>query len=455
MVTEPIQAIRDEEHDTAYDLDLRRALRDMAALPPSPEAPYLSVSLDWRPAGEEPGRATAPEPKRSQRRSPDGDRGPSRRPARQQIAEELEALVDSLGPRGTAFDSASADAARILAFLDDELDPAAHGVFVVACDARGVFTPLTLGLPVPTGLASGPTPALGSLARLADDHPTYAVLLADQRDATLFLIDQTVARQSVTIEGTDHPRKQQQGGWSQRRYQARADERLAAFARGTAEEVQRTLDDEAIAMLIVAGDEVITTALDAEFHQTVKERILDTIHLDIRATESDVIAATLPIVERAEREREAATVSALRDAVGAGGQGAAGAEDTLTALQAGQVATLVMTDDFAAPGWADFVLPVYGVGDLPAEHPAGGDGANLIPVALAEELIRLTLDTGGDVQIVRTAVPVEEAIAGGEIPESGSPPPRTEAAHALDALGGVGALLRFILDEDQPVAEMS
>lgn len=455
MVTEPIQAIRAEERDTAFDLDLKRALRELASLPPSPETPYLSVSLDWRPAGEEPGRAPAPEPKRSQRRSLDDDRGPSWRPARQQIAEELAALADSLGPRGAAFDSVSADVGRILAFLDEALDPAAHGVFIVACDAADVFTPLTLGLPVPTALASGPTPALGALTRLADDHPTYAVLLADQRDATLILIDQTVARGSVTIEATGHPRKQQQGGWSQRRYQARADERIAAFARGTAEEVRRTLDEEAVSMLVVAGDEVIVPALVAEFHQTVKDRILDTIHLEIRATESEVIAATLPIVERAEREREDATVSALHDAVGAGGQGAAGTEDTLTALQAGQVATLVMNDDFAAPGWADFTLPVYGVGEVPAEHPAGGDPANLLPVALADELIRLTLVTDGDVQIVRTAVPIEDTVADGDIPESGSPSPRTGAARSLDTLGGVGALLRFVLDEDQPVAEIA
>ena len=455
MATDPIEAIHEQEHDTAYDLDLKRALRELASLPASLAAPYLSVSLDWRPAGEEPGRAPAPEPLRSQRRAEGDDRGPSWRPARQQIGQELEELVAALEPRGAAFDSVSADAARIIAFLDDELDPAAHGVFIVACHAASVFSPLTLSLPVPTAFTSGPTPALGALARLADDHPTYAVLLADQREATLFLIDQAVTRQSVTVEGTDYPRKQQQGGWSQRRYQARADERVAAFARGVAAEVRHLLDDEVVSMLVVAGEEVITTALEAEFHQTVKERTVDTIHLDIRSTESDVLAATLPIVERVEREREAAAVRALHDAVGAGGQGAAGAEDTLTALQAGQVSTLVMNDDFAALGWADFTLPVYGVGAVPAQHPAGGDAANLVPVALADELIRLTLETGGDIQIVRTAVPVGETTADGAIPEAGLPPPRTEAARSLETLGGVGALLRFILDEDQPVADMA
>jgi hypothetical protein len=454
VATDPIQAVREREPATPYDLDARRALLELAALPPSLAAPYLTVSLDWRPAGEEPGRAPAPEPLRSQRHAARDEQGPSRRPARQQLERQLEELVGSLGPRGTAFDSASADAARILDFLDSALDPAAHGVFIVACDAAGVFRPLTLGLPLPTRLQAGPTPALGALARLVEDHPTYAVLLADQRDATLFLIDQATARERLEVEGSGYPRKQQQGGWSQRRYQARADERVAAFARGVAAEVRRTLDDEAVDTLIVAGDEVITSALDAEFHDTVKARIVATIRLAMEATEHEVIEATLPIAQQAEREREEADVRRLRDAVGAAGQGAAGAEDTLTALQAGQVQTLLMVDDFAAPGWADFSLPVSGVGDLPAQHPAGGDPDNLVPVALEEELIRLALQAGGAVQIVHTAVPVEETLADGEIPDAGAAPPRTAPALALDALGGVGALLRFALDEDRPVAEL-
>lgn len=88
-----------------------------------------------------------------------------------------------------------------------------------------------------------------------------------------------------------------------------------------------------------------------------------------------------------------------------------------------------------------------------AEHPATGDVANIVPIALADELIRLALQTGATVDIVRSTVPVETA-ADGAIPEAGTPPPRTGAATLLDDLGGVGATLRFTLDQDQVVAEM-
>jgi hypothetical protein len=455
VATDPIEMVREYEHDTPYDLDLQGSLTELAALPPSTEAPYLSISLDWRPAGEAPGRSPAPEPLRSQRRSAShrDAEGASRRPSRQEMDDALEPLLASFPAHTPAHESVSADIERIRAYLDEELDPAAQGVFIVACSAADVFQTLTLSIPVPTGVRSGPTPSLGTLVRLIDDHPTYAVLVADQRDATLTLIAQAAPLQGVTLEASGYPRKQMQGGWSQRRYQQRADERIEAFAKGIADEVQRALDDASVTVLIVAGDEVITSALDGAFHQTVKERIIDTIRLDVDAGDQEIIETTLPIVEKAERERELAVVQAVQNAVGAGGRGAAGPEATLTALQAGQVMNLVMNDDFATPGWADYTLPVYGVGEVPAEHPAGGDNASIVSVALEDELIRLALQTGATIDVVRTSIPVD-ITADDAIPEAGSPPPRTEAAQLLDVLGGVGATLRFILDEDQPVGEM-
>jgi hypothetical protein len=453
MVTNPIKRVRHDAHDTPLDLDVGRTMVRLAALPPSVEAPYVTLSLDWRPAGDAPGRAPAAEPRPSERRAAAAGPGPSRRPSWSAIERELAELVAAHGPRGAAFDSLSADADRIAAYLEDDLDPAAQGVFLVACAAAGVFEPLALGLPVPTRLVAAPTPALGVLARLVDDHPPYGVLLADQHEATLSLVSQANFDRGLALDSTDYPRKQQQGGWSQRRFQARADERVAAFARGIADEVQGALDAAAISMLVLAGDEVITSALDAAFHPTVKERVVATLRLDIGATEQEVVAATLPVVAAAERTREDDAIGVLRDAMGAGGFGVAGIDATLLALQGGQVSTLLINDDYAGAGWADYGLPVFGSGPPPSAHPAGGDPATIVPVALEDELVRLALATGAAVQVVHASVPVASG-AGAAIPEPGSDPPRSAAAAALDEFGGVAALLRFSLDRDHhPASE--
>ena len=67
--------------------------------------------------------------------------------------------------------------------------------------------------------------------------------------------------------------------------------------------------------------------------------------------------------------------------------------------------------------------------------------------------MRLALQIGAEVQLVRSAVPVGEEEQE-QIPDADEPTPRSEAARALDELGGIGAILRYALDEGQPTADL-
>ena len=455
MVTNPVQRIRTSDHDTPLALDLRQDLQRLANVPPSTEAPYLTLALDWRPDGSEPGRIPAPEPKRSERRSRGDDEGAQRRPAWQTLRRDLDELVAEHGPRGVAFDSLSADLERITAYLDEEIDPAAQGVVVVACDHQGVFEPVPLDIPVTTGFTIGPIPSLRELVRAGLDYPNYAVLVADQREANLWVMERQTWERGVQLEANDYPRKQKQGGWSQKRYQNRADERVEAFAKTIAEETRREIaeGDAQVPYLILSADEPMATALNEAFHQTVSERLIGTISLDPDANLTTIAAAAEPLVAARERQHERETVQTMLDGVGAGGRGVAGAEDTLTALETGQVMTLVINDDFAAAGWADFTFPLYGVGGVPREHPAAGDVANIVPAPLADIATRLALQTGAGIELVGTAVPVS-ADEQEHIPDADEPTPRSRSARSLDVMGGIGAILRFALDDGQPTADL-
>jgi hypothetical protein len=445
MVTDPVRRIRGERYDLPVTFGVRDTLSRLAAADPSLDAPYLTITLDWRPAGDDPGRAAAPMPPPSERRARRGEVGAMRRPARAEIRRQILELLADAGPRGAVVESLSEDVERMAAIVDEELDPSVQGVYITACSAKGVFEPLTFAIPMPTALAVGPTPALAPLARFVDDHPAYAVLVADQREAILSDIRRATRGQSLQFESTIFPRKQKAGGISQKRYQARADERVAAFAGIVADETQRRLDEEGVEQLTVAGNEVMTSALDAAFSPQLKEKIVAVIRLDITASEQDVIDATLPLVEDAERAREQETVQAIADAVGADDRGAAGAAGVLRALQNHQVTELAMNDDFNADGWADYGRDTYGLGPIPETHPLGGDIADLVAVDLFEAFTRLALRGGAEIEIIHSAVPVADD-EDESVPRAGAPAPRTEAATRLDALGGVGALLRYTVE---------
>lgn len=137
---------------------------------------------------------------------------------------------------------------------------------------------------------------------------------------------------------------QAQGGWSQRRCQARVDERVEAFARDVAEATRRELVTYRVYSLILTVGEVVGPALESTFHESVLDKIDGLLPLDVRTSESDVNEATRPIAEEVERELEAVR----------------------------QVETFVMVDEFEGKGRADDSIPACANGDVPTSRPLGG-----------------------------------------------------------------------------------
>jgi len=435
MTRDSTDRIYAEITETPFDLNLREGLHRLAQLEPSINAPYLTVTLDWRPQGSR----------------------PDVREGRRYFTNQSDALLKGLQAHTPEHDSLSADVAKIGQYLDSDISPEAQSVLFVACNARGVFEVFELAVPVEHSMTVAPTPELARLSWLVDDFRAYAVLLADQKNASLSIVAQSKRVASLHLEGDDYPRRTSQGGFSQLRFQNNVNERIEGFASDVAAQTRATLEGMNIDMLVLAADEVVGSALQREFHPTVAEKIVGTISLDIRASEQDIIAAAAPVIEAAERQLEADAVQRVQDNLGTGEYAVAGPEAVLTALQTGQVQTLIMTDDFNADGWADYTLPVYGAGSKPRRHPAGGDVDQIVDVSLPGELVRLAIQTDADVEIVSTTPPNnpgEDADGGRSIPKAGDEPARPEAAQALDALGGVAALLRFPLAIDQTTAEM-
>ena len=442
MATDPTRSIRRFDHPSTFDISADELLDRLADLPAQIDVPYLTVSLDWSIAGENPARQAAPDTKRSQEAPDDGG---SDRPALRELEQELKGLIEEHGPRGDVFDALQHSRDRILNWLQSELDPAASGVYIVSHEPSGVFEATGLNLPIDSSINLSPAPRIYKLVRLIEDHPTYAVLQADQRNATLSFITRGSRDRSVQLESSLYPRKQQAGGWNQKRYQRRADERVEAFARDTMDQVDTALADTGVDVLIMAGSEVMMSALHNAMPDRLKDIVFDTIPMESNVTPHEKADQTLPIAEEAERKREQASVDRLKNAIGQGQLGVAGVDDTIRKLQNGQVDSLVMCDTFAGDGWADYDMHIYGAGNIPTNHPAGGSVANLVGVDLRDELVRLALTSGAEVDIIHSSLPVTSDT---EVRDAGESMPMTDAAQALVEMGGVGAVLRYAMTGD-------
>ena len=389
MATDPVEQILTSEIDSGFSTDLNKSLRELARLEPSTAIPYLSVYLDWRPDGER----------------------PHRRSALTIFNNQAEKLVASFPEQSEARASLATDVQRVRSLIETGVDPSVHGIIVIANASLDIFESFVLAIPVENDVSVGPTPRLLQMVRVVEDFPRYAVLVADQKDAMLTVINRAARIARVEVHGDDDANHHAQGGWSQRRFQTRNEERRAHFARAIADETRRAIADSNIEMLVVAAGDVMASALRSEFHESVSKRVVGNIHLDIRASYDEILDATMPLVEQAEKEREYEAVKTLLDQVGSNNRGVVGTQETLDALLRGQVMTIVMSSDFSTRGWADYEMNLYGVGDTPAQHPAGGDLSALHAVELAEEIVRLTVVTDAEGEIVHTDTPAAEKLA--------------------------------------------
>ena len=418
-------------HGTALAENLPGIIERLANMPPSVEAPYLTAYVDWRPMGDSPGR----------------------RAGMRVYIDAIEPFLAHHDAHTPSRESLEADIARVTAYLENEAPDEAQGIMVVACQANGTFEAVPLGLPVPTELSHGPVPALRTLVRALNDAPSFAVVQLDQREANIFVVRQGRPAATLDIDSTDSTREDRSTSGKETTIALRAEGQDAAFVREVGDKLRIVLDRGNLDNYVVLGDEIVLPLMEREFPKALLDKCIATANGDMRETPEQAIERALPIILAHEREREAAAVQQARDLSKSGGPGVTGLDDTLTALQSGQVETLVMTDDFNALGWADYTLPVYGTGMPHSQHPAGGDPQNMTPVSMPDELVRLAVQSSAAVETVRSAVPVTaaeedripDAHADGEMP-------RSDAARMLDDLGGVAAILRFALAEDQQTA---
>ena len=194
-------------------------------------------------------------------------------------------------------------------------------------------------------------PHLYPLALLIDEYPRYLALLTDTHSARIFVFATNAVEKTEQIEG-EKAKHHKKGGWSQARYQRHVENVHLLHAKEVVDEVARIVREEAIDKVVVAGDEVITPLLREHFPKEVSDRIVDVLKLDVRATERDILETTIAALRKKDADTDRERVDELIGAYRANGLACVGREQTMDALERGQVDELVLTAvaDVTGPG---------------------------------------------------------------------------------------------------------
>jgi hypothetical protein len=301
---------------TALETPLREQLNRLTAFEPA-DAPVLSLYLDMR--TDQHGR-----------RNHDVF-------LRKAFPERRRVLTNHAR---TSYDK---DVQRISDYLG-AVPASVHAVAIFACAARNDFwEAFALEAPFENHwLFIGSVPHLYPLMRVNDRFPRYAALLVDTNAARLFVFG-LGTREAQTEVHNAKTRRTSMGGSAQARYQRHIENFHLLHMKEVVDELDRVVREEALERVVVACDAVARPLLMEQLPKHLAEKVIDLLALDVNTPEHQILAKTLETLRTHDAAGDAEHVQRMLDAWNAGGLAVVGPEETLQALERGQVEELLIT----------------------------------------------------------------------------------------------------------------
>jgi peptide subunit release factor 1 (eRF1) len=309
------------------------------------------------------------------------------------------------------------DAERIREYLDKPRDASCQGLAIFACSGSELFETIELETPFDDHwMFVGSVPHLYPLAKLVDTYTRYAAVSLDTNTARIQVVGLAATEREEKIV-SDKTRRSSKGGWSQARYQRRADNVHMHHMKEVVDALDKIVREEGINQIVISADENVVSKLREQMPAHLTEKIVDTVPLHRHESGQQTIDTTFEAIRIKDEETDAEKVQELFDEWNSGGLGVVGPEATLSAFQLGQVEELIITAS------VDTLKPVQKLPDdaateMQAETSAPQGAVDEARLKLSAELIKRAQQTAARIRFI-------------------------EDATLLAEVGGVGALLRF------------
>jgi len=315
------------------------------------------------------------------------------------------------------WDSVSQDIARIREFVRDAYAGGATDLCVFACHGDNLWRTFALSYAVPTRLHVHNHAQVKPLLRLLEKYSPSCTTLVDQNRARIFLVHGDQLEERLDMVG-GVPGRHDQGGWAQARLQRQHDQAVLHHLKSTAEEIFKIYQDEPFDGLILGGTDEIISQFRELLHPYLRERVWDTFPVEMMINIRELSDQVQAVTKRARHDEHQNLLQQLRDGLGTGTKAVAGLEPTVSALQKGQVQTLLVPVGFRQEG-----ARCAKCNALTSEEreTCGYCGGDLVAVPdVVEDLLQQAFDQGCRICS-----------------------PEGDVADELNAEGGIGALLRY------------
>jgi peptide chain release factor subunit 1 len=244
-----------------------------------------------------------------------------------------------------------ADLDRIRRFVESEFDrDGSHGLAVFTSSLDNLWRPLPLAAPVPDAVKVNDELYLTPLVPLVGrgDGALVAVVGRERGDLYRLRGGRLVEAARRTEE---QPRRHDQGGWSQARFQRHIDELAHAHLRRVAEEVEERVRGRRAHELVVVAAEETWAEFSELLSSEARSAVVGWTSAEAHASPAELLPAVLPVLERSRAERDARQLERWREEVGRNGRATAGWARTLEAASDGRVELLLYEQGVERPAW--------------------------------------------------------------------------------------------------------
>jgi len=308
-----------------------------------------------------------------------------------------------------------ADFERLERFFDEDFDrDGAHGLAVFAAGLDNVWSTMPLPSPVADTIRVADDFLLAPLVPLVGRGDSGLVAVVNREAGRVYAF-RSGRLEEIADRSEDAPRRHDQGGWSQARYQRHIDNIAHEHYKTVAEELEERYRRMQRPRIVVVCSEEVRPEFSSALPTEVEDAVIGWAAAEQHAGPSELQEVVVPIFDRWHDERLTACLDRWREEAGRGGRAASGWEETLEAASDARIELLLYSDGVRRDA---FRCPACGRASA-AARTCPLDGTMMEPRDDGLDLaVRQTLAHGGDVLAIV------------ERPD-------------LDPVEGIGAILRF------------
>jgi peptide chain release factor subunit 1 len=244
-----------------------------------------------------------------------------------------------------------ADFERIRTFYDDEfVRDGAHGLAIFAAGLDNVWRPLPLTEAVADEIRVSSGLYLAPLVPLVGRGEGALVVAVSRERGQIYRL-RAGRLEEVENLSDSQPRRHDQGGWSQARYQRRIDNLALGHLREVADHLDVVVRRErGLRVVVVATDEA-WAELSELLSQEAAGAVVGRAAAEAHATPAQLLDVSLPVLEEWRTTMERETVERWREELGREGRATGGWPATLEAASDGRVETLLVQAGVERVAW--------------------------------------------------------------------------------------------------------